>query len=130
RHHHRVQPLRRRDRQRRQPRNARRTLRSAENRAGDAEVRANASSAFASLRAATPRRDGASRRPKRRERPFGGRTQLKTAPKTGLISLLLAKIRLYTAPSHTEAWLYKAVRWQPGHMARLLTRFRRNQPEN
>jgi hypothetical protein len=24
----------------------------------------------------------------------------------------------------------KAVRWQPGHKARLLTRFRRNQPEN
>ena len=50
--------------------------------------------------------------------------------KTGLISLLLAEIRLYTAPSHTEAWLYKAVRWLPGHKARLLTRFRRNQPEN
>src|SRR5215218_7465105 len=52
------------------------------------------------------------------------------ADKTGRISLLLAGIRLYTAPSHTEAWLSKAVRWRPGHKARLLTRFRRNQPEN
>src|SRR5437879_11403275 len=49
--------------------------------------------------------------------------------RTGRISLLPAGIRLYTAPSHTEAWLSKAVRWQPGHKARLLTRFRRNQPE-
>jgi len=27
------------------------------------------------------------------------------ARKSGLISLLLAGIRLYTAPSHTETWL-------------------------
>ena len=49
---------------------------------------------------------------------------------TGRISLLLAGIRLYTAPSHTETWLSKAVRWRPGRKARPLTRFRRNQPEN
>jgi hypothetical protein len=34
--------------------------------------------------------------------------------KSGLISLLLAKIALYSALSHTETWLSKAVRWQPG----------------
>jgi hypothetical protein len=34
--------------------------------------------------------------------------------KMGLIFLLLAKIALYSAPSHTETWLSKAVRWQPG----------------
>jgi hypothetical protein len=40
--------------------------------------------------------------------------RLLDGPETGLISLLLAGIRLYTAPSHTETWLSKAVRWQPG----------------
>ena len=40
--------------------------------------------------------------------------QGENGPQTGLISLLLAKIRLYSAPSHTETWLSKAVRWQPG----------------
>src|SRR6478609_6988993 len=59
-----------------------------------------------------------------------GRLSGPGAAKTGRISLLPAGIRLYTAPSHTETWLSQAVRWQPGHKARLLTRFRRNQPEN
>src|SRR3954469_8720318 len=35
-------------------------------------------------------------------------------PATTHIPLLLPKIPLYTAPSHTEAWLSQAVRWQPG----------------
>src|SRR5580700_3770304 len=36
---------------------------------------------------------------------------------------------IYRAISHGNM-ARKAVRWQPGHKARLLTRFRRNQPEN
>src|SRR3984893_13393526 len=36
---------------------------------------------------------------------------------------------IYRAISHGNM-AQKAVRWQPGHKARLLTRFRRNQPEN
>src|SRR5579859_7088176 len=36
---------------------------------------------------------------------------------------------IYRAISHGNM-AHKAVRWQPGHKARLLTRFRRNQPEN
>jgi hypothetical protein len=36
---------------------------------------------------------------------------------------------IYRAISHGNM-AQKAVRWQPGRKARLLTRFRRNQPEN
>ena len=36
---------------------------------------------------------------------------------------------IYRGISHGNM-AQKAVRWQPGHKARLLTRFRRNQPEN
>jgi hypothetical protein len=46
------------------------------------------------------------------------------------ISLLLGKIRLYTAPSHTETWLKRPSGGSRAEKARLLTRFRRNQPEN
>jgi hypothetical protein len=55
-------------------------------------------------------------------RPRGG--------KKGRISLLLAKIPLYTAPSHTETWLKRPSGGSRAEKARLLTRFRRNQPEN
>jgi hypothetical protein len=40
--------------------------------------------------------------------------EAKKAAKSGPFSLLLAEIALYSAPSHTETWLIKAVRWQPG----------------
>src|SRR5258708_2026205 len=50
--------------------------------------------------------------------------------KTARISLLLAKIPLYTAPSHTETWLKRPSGGSRADKARLLTRFRRNQPEN
>ena len=50
--------------------------------------------------------------------------------KKGRISLLLAKIPLYTAPSHTETWLKRPSGGSRAEKARLLTRFRRNQPEN
>src|SRR5579864_524504 len=49
---------------------------------------------------------------------------------TGRISLLLAKIRLYSAPSHTETWLKRpsggsrAIRLACSHVSA------RNQPEN
>src|SRR5436305_8994009 len=46
------------------------------------------------------------------------------------ISLLPPKIRLYTAPSHTETWLKRPSGGSRAEKARLLTRFRRNQPEN
>jgi hypothetical protein len=51
-------------------------------------------------------------------------------PKIGLISLRLAENRLYSAPSHTEAWLKRPSGGNRADKARLLTRFRRNQPEN
>ncbi|MCC8974951.1 hypothetical protein [Bradyrhizobium brasilense] len=49
---------------------------------------------------------------------------------TGRISLLLAQIALYSAPSHTETWLKRPSGGNRAIQARLLTRFRRNQPEN
>src|ERR1700730_3193803 len=52
------------------------------------------------------------------------------AAKTGRISLLLVEIRLYSAPSHTETWLKRPSGGSRAEKARLLTRFRRNQPEN
>src|SRR5882724_7351417 len=52
------------------------------------------------------------------------------AGKTGLISLRLAEKRLYSAPSHTETWLKRPSGGSRAIKARLLTRFRRNQPEN
>ena len=52
------------------------------------------------------------------------------AAKSGRISLLLAEIPLYTAPSHTETWLKRPSGGSRAEKARLLTRFRRNQPEN
>ena len=56
----------------------------------------------------------------------------KTGHKAGPISLLIrARNRVaISPPSHTGAWLEQAVRWHPGRKARLLTRSRRNQPEN
>src|SRR5205823_14743921 len=50
--------------------------------------------------------------------------------KKARISLLLAKIPLYTAPSHTETWLKRPSGGSRAEKACLLTRFRRNQPEN
>jgi hypothetical protein len=52
------------------------------------------------------------------------------ASEMGPISLLLAKIPLYTAASHTETWLKRPSGGSRADKARLLTRFRRNQPEN
>ena len=52
------------------------------------------------------------------------------ALRIGHISLLLVKIPLYTAPSHTETWLNRPSGGNRADKARLLTRFRRNQPEN
>src|SRR5467141_5376861 len=42
----------------------------------------------------------------------------------------MVKIPLYTAPSHTETWLKRPSGGSRAEKARLLTRFRRNQPEN
>jgi hypothetical protein len=56
----------------------------------------------------------------------GGQLAVKTDP----ISLLLPEIPLYTAPSHTEAWLKRPSGGSRANQARMLTRFRRNQPEN
>ena len=52
------------------------------------------------------------------------------SPKTGLIFLRLAENRLYSRPSHTETWLRRPSGGNRADKARLLTRFRRNQPEN
>jgi hypothetical protein len=60
----------------------------------------------------------------------GGAFARPPAGKTGRISLLLAEIRLYSAPSHTETWLKRPSGGSRAEKARLLTRFRRNQPEN
>jgi len=49
---------------------------------------------------------------------------------SGPFSLLLAEIALYSAPSHTETWLIRPSGGSRAVKARLLTRFRRNQPEN
>jgi predicted nucleic acid-binding protein len=54
----------------------------------------------------------------------------KKPPKSGPFSLLLAEIALYSAPSHTETWLIRPSGGSRAEKARLLTRFRRNQPEN
>src|SRR6202051_990033 len=50
-------------------------------------------------------------------------------PKTAQFPCFSRKCRYIAAISHGNM-AQKAVRWQPGHKARLLTRFRRNQPEN
>jgi hypothetical protein len=51
-------------------------------------------------------------------------------PKTGLISLRIGENRLYSAPSHTETWLKRPSGGNRADWLVLLTRFRRNQPEN
>ena len=56
--------------------------------------------------------------------------EAKIAAKFGPFSLLLAEIALYTAASHTETWLNTPSGGNRACQARLLTRFRRNQPEN
>src|SRR6266481_9499673 len=59
-----------------------------------------------------------------------GPGSLALGTKNARISLLLMEIPLYTAPSHTETWLKRPSGGSRADKARLLTRFRRNQPEN
>src|ERR1700742_3312060 len=64
--------------------------------------------------------------------PEGRKSQFRPGivAESGPFSLRPAKIRLYSRPSHTETWLKRPSGGSRAVKARLLTRFRRNQPEN
>src|SRR5690348_15120977 len=55
--------------------------------------------------------------------PQTGWANRENGRQSGRISLRPAENRLYSAPSHTETWLLKAVRWQPGRSGPLAHTF-------